>query len=153
MSNFEATNTPTTNQSPPAAGTEEAIASTVKEPQLDNDGDWVKSFDDIGICDELLRGVYAYGFEKPSVVQSKAIPPIIKGKDTIAQAQSGTGKTAAFSISALQRVDPTLPEVQALLLAPTRELADQNYKVCRKSKLRIPSAPELKFRCCSSWLP
>lgn len=53
---------------------------------------------------ELLRGVYAYGFERPSAIQQRAIMPIITGRDVIAQAQSGTGKTATFSISILQRV-------------------------------------------------
>ena len=59
------------------------------------------SFDQLGIKDNLLRGVYAYGFEKPSVIQHKSIPVIMSGKDVIAQAQSGTGKTGAFSIGSL----------------------------------------------------
>ena len=53
---------------------------------------------------ELLRGIYAYGFERPSAIQERAIMPIITGRDVIAQAQSGTGKTATFTISILQRV-------------------------------------------------
>jgi translation initiation factor 4A len=53
---------------------------------------------------DLLRGVYAYGFERPSAIQQRAIMPIITGRDCIAQAQSGTGKTATFSVSILQRV-------------------------------------------------
>lgn len=79
--------------------------------------------------DEVLRGIYSYGFEKPSVIQQKGILPIIRGRDVVAQAQSGTGKTATFSIACLQKVDPTLPETQALLLSPTRELALQSYDV------------------------
>lgn len=75
--------------------------------------------------DELLRGIYAYGFEKPSAIQQRAILPCISGKDVIAQAQSGTGKTATFVISILQRIDTTINECQALILAPTRELAQQ----------------------------
>lgn len=55
---------------------------------------------------ELLRGIYAYGFERPSAIQERAIMPIITGRDVIAQAQSGTGKTATFTISILQRVSP-----------------------------------------------
>lgn len=78
---------------------------------------------------ELLRGVYAYGFERPSAIQQRAIMPVIKGNDVIAQAQSGTGKTATFSISVLQKVDPNLKACQALILAPTRELAQQIQKV------------------------
>merc|ERR1712223_1533163 len=84
-----------------------------------------ENFDDMGLREELLRGVYAYGFEKPSAIQQRAIVPCIKGYDVIAQAQSGTGKTATFSISALQSIDTKLNECQALVLAPTRELAQQ----------------------------
>ena len=78
---------------------------------------------------ELLRGIYAYGFEHPSAIQQRAIMPIITGRDCIAQAQSGTGKTATFSISILQRIDTTVKKTQALILAPTRELAQQIQKV------------------------
>ena len=68
-------------------------------------------------------------FEKPSAIQQRAIGPIIKGRDVIAQAQSGTGKTATFSISALQSIDTSLRETQALILSPTRELACQIQSV------------------------
>jgi translation initiation factor 4A len=78
---------------------------------------------------ELLRGIYSYGFERPSAIQQKAIVPTISGRDIIAQAQSGTGKTATFAISALQQLDYTQNHVQALILAPTRELATQIQKV------------------------
>ncbi|VDM56373.1 unnamed protein product [Angiostrongylus costaricensis] len=73
----------------------------------------------------LLRGIYAFGFEKPSAIQQRAIVPCTTGRDVIAQAQSGTGKTATFSISILQRIDENDPSVQALVMAPTRELAQQ----------------------------
>mmetsp|Transcript_16069 Transcript_16069/g.37458 ORF Transcript_16069/g.37458 Transcript_16069/m.37458 type:complete len:373 (-) Transcript_16069:299-1417(-) len=79
--------------------------------------------------DELLRGIYAYGFEKPSAIQSRAIVPVSSGRDIIAQAQSGTGKTATFTVGILQRLDPDLHEVQALILAPTRELVTQIWTV------------------------
>jgi translation initiation factor 4A len=79
--------------------------------------------------EELLRGIYAYGFEKPSAIQQRAIKPMLMGRDVIAQAQSGTGKTATFSIGILQQVDNGLAECQALVLAPTRELAQQIVKV------------------------
>jgi len=79
--------------------------------------------------EELLRGIYAYGFEKPSAIQQRAIKPVILKHDVIAQAQSGTGKTATFSIALLQNVDETLNECQALIMAPTRELAQQIQKV------------------------
>lgn len=78
---------------------------------------------------DLLRGIYGYGFEKPSIIQQRAIVPIASGGDVIAQAQSGTGKTATFSIGILQRVDTSMPACQALVLAPTRELALQSAKV------------------------
>ncbi|KAG8034266.1 hypothetical protein G9C98_001350 [Cotesia typhae] len=89
----------------------------------------VESFDDLNLKDQLLRGIYAYGFEKPSAIQARAILPCIKGHDVIAQAQSGTGKTATFSISILQQIDTSVNECQALILAPTRELAQQIQKV------------------------
>ncbi|KAG8729737.1 translation initiation factor eIF4A [Ceratobasidium sp. 423] len=89
----------------------------------------VDNFDNMGLCDELLRGVYAYGFERPSAIQQRAIVPVISGRDVIAQAQSGTGKTATFSISILQKLDLNVRGTQALILAPTRELAQQIQKV------------------------
>ncbi|KAI8887722.1 ATP-dependent RNA helicase eIF4A [Backusella circina FSU 941] len=89
----------------------------------------VDNFDNMNLKTELLRGVYAYGFERPSAIQQRAIMPVIKGHDVIAQAQSGTGKTATFSISILQSIDVSLKATQALILAPTRELALQIQKV------------------------
>lgn len=96
------------------------------------ESDWkevVDNFDEMNLKEELLRGIYGYGFEKPSAIQQRAILPCIKGHDVIAQAQSGTGKTATFSISILQQIDTSLNECQALILAPTRELAQQIQKV------------------------
>ena len=87
------------------------------------------SFDEMDLKEELLRGIYAYGFEKPSAIQQRAVKPMIIGRDLIAQAQSGTGKTATFSIGILQKIDTGLKECQALVLAPTRELAQQIVKV------------------------
>jgi len=89
----------------------------------------VDSFDDLDLQEGLLRGIYSYGFEKPSAIQQRAIRPVLDGRDTIGQAQSGTGKTATFVIGALQRVDYGLKACQALILAPTRELAQQIHKV------------------------
>lgn len=87
------------------------------------------TFDAMGLKEDLLRGIYAYNFEKPSAIQQRAILPIIRGRDVIAQAQSGTGKTATFSIAMLQSIDTTLRETQALVLSPTRELAIQIQSV------------------------
>jgi translation initiation factor 4A len=79
---------------------------------------------------QLLRGIYAYNFEKPSYIQQKSILSILRGNDVIAQAQSGTGKTGAFGVATLQRIDSTVQkDVQALILAPTRELAKQIMEV------------------------
>jgi len=89
----------------------------------------VDSFDDLELQEGLLRGIYSYGFEKPSAIQQRAIRPVIEGRDTIGQAQSGTGKTATFVIGALQRMDFDARACQALILAPTRELAQQIHKV------------------------
>ena len=69
------------------------------------------------------------GFERPSAIQQRAIMPVLKDHDVIAQAQSGTGKTATFSISVLQKIDHTVRQCQALIIAPTRELAQQIQKV------------------------
>ena len=89
-----------------------------------------KKWEDVDeISPDLLRGIYAYGFEKPSYIQQKSILSIIQKRDVIAQAQSGTGKTGAFTVAALQSIDVTKAKTQALILAPTRELAKQIYDV------------------------
>jgi len=88
-----------------------------------------ETFDDMDLREDLLRGIYAYGFEKPSAIQQRGVKPILLGHDTIAQAQSGTGKTATFAISSLQKIDLQTRECQALILSPTRELAQQIRKV------------------------
>ena len=102
----------------------------------------VTDFDKMNLHEPLLRGIYGFGFERPSAIQQRAIKPCILGKsiaihklfmieilfvghDLIAQSQSGTGKTATFTISILQRIDIDLKQCQALILAPTRELARQ----------------------------
>jgi len=88
-----------------------------------------ESFDDYDLKENLLRGIYSYGFEKPSAIQQRGIKPILDGRDTIGQAQSGTGKTATFVIGCLQRIDTHVKACQSLILAPTRELANQIQKV------------------------
>ena len=77
----------------------------------------------------LLRGIYAYGFDNPSMIQQKSILSFFDRKDMIAQAQSGTGKTGAFSVGVLQNIDTSAKKVQAIILAPTRELAKQIHDV------------------------
>jgi translation initiation factor 4A len=85
----------------------------------------IHSWEDIKLPDDVLRGIYAYGFASPSVIQQKAILPIKCGRDIIAQAQSGTGKTGAFVLGSLSRLDPNIKSTQILVMAPTRELASQ----------------------------
>lgn len=89
------------------------------------------SFDQMGLSDNLLRGIYAHGFEKPSAIQSVAIRPMVAGRDVLGQAQSGTGKTGTFGIGLLSRIDPELKATQALVMAHTHELADQIAKNIR----------------------
>jgi translation initiation factor 4A len=101
------------------------MADNVPETELKE----YMSFDDMELPSDLLRGIYAYGFEKPSPIQTKAIKPIFEGRDLIAQAQSGTGKTGAFTIGSIARIDPTLKAIQVLCMAPTRELAQQIHAV------------------------
>ena len=90
------------------------------------------SFDTLNIKENILRGIYAYGFENPSLIQYKAIPKIIEGIDIIAQAQSGTGKTGAFSIGVINKLNETLNDTQAIILSPTRELAEQTFNVLKE---------------------
>jgi translation initiation factor 4A len=89
----------------------------------------ISSWDDLELSDDLLRGIYAYGFENPSDIQKKAIYPIIHKHDTIAHAQSGTGKTGAFTVSSLQLLDMTKDHTQVLIMAPTHELVNQIIEV------------------------
>jgi translation initiation factor 4A len=87
------------------------------------------SFEDLDIKDDLLRGIYSYGFEKPSNIQYKSLPIFDSGKDMIAQSQSGTGKTGAFSIGVLNNIDTGVKKTQYIILTPTHELAKQIYGV------------------------
>ena len=90
----------------------------------------IENWDDLpNIKEELLRGIYSYGFESPSPIQKKAILPIFNKNDVIAQAQSGTGKTGCFAIGILNMIDPSLNNTQALVITPTRELSFQIKKV------------------------
>jgi len=95
------------------------------------------SFEDLDLNDELLRGIYSYGFEKPSNIQYKSIPLIKSGKDLIAQSQSGTGKTGAFSIGILNNIDTNLKKTQYIVLTPTHELAKQIYSVIENLGARM----------------
>ena len=138
MENNSKANTPEQDQGKMVGDTTEA------NPNMEtNWEESVETFDELNLKPELLRGIYGYGFEKPSAIQQKASLPIIKGLDVIAQAQSGTGKTAAFAIGSLQLVDVTKDEIQCLVLSPTRELAQQTAIVyqflgeCLKVKISL----------------
>jgi len=86
------------------------------------------TWDSLGLKTNLLRGIYSVGFESPSQIQAQSIPLFLTGKDLIAQAQSGTGKTGAFCISTLQKCSNE-PFLQAIILSPTRELSTQIHSV------------------------
>ncbi|KAK0712807.1 ATP-dependent RNA helicase DHH1 [Lasiosphaeria miniovina] len=89
------------------------------------------SFEDMELRRELLMGIFGAGFEQPSPIQEEAIPAALVGKDILARAKNGTGKTAAFVIPALQRINPKVSKIQCLILVPTRELAMQTSQVCK----------------------
>lgn len=90
-----------------------------------------EQFDEMDIPMNILRGIFAFGFEKPSEIQKRGIKPIMDGNDVMAQAQSGTGKTGTFTIGSLSRVDPDNQCTQVLILVPTRELAQQIENVVK----------------------
>ena len=100
-------------------------------------GDIFDKWDELELNKNLLRGIYGYGFEHPSPIQKKAIIPMINRRDIIAQAQSGTGKTGAYSISCLQIIDSSIRETQAIILAPTRELARQVQSVISSFAVKL----------------
>mmetsp|Transcript_4751 Transcript_4751/g.14429 ORF Transcript_4751/g.14429 Transcript_4751/m.14429 type:complete len:393 (-) Transcript_4751:63-1241(-) len=104
----------------------------------------VDTFDNMGLREDLLRGIYEYGFDKPSAIQQRAVVPIIKGRDVIAQAQSGTGKTSMISLAVCQNIKTETREVQALIVSPTRELASQTDRVI----LAIGDYMSVQTHCC-----
>jgi len=108
------------------------------ETPLQDDIVIASSFDEMNLPSNLLRGIYSYGFEKPSLIQQKGILPILQGRDLLAQAQSGTGKTGTFTIGAMGRIDPLLAKVQVIVLVPVRELAQQIENVARNLGSFIP---------------
>ena len=105
------------------------LAETTNIPEVDYN---IKSWTDLELKSDILRGIYAIGFENPSAIQKKAIYPILQKHDVIGQAQSGTGKTRTFSISALQTVDLTVKQVQVMIVVPTHELVLQIHSVIEK---------------------
>jgi ATP-dependent RNA helicase len=112
-------------------GTADADANNNETRNGNNEDDAspCPTFDSMSLKPLLLRGIYAYGFTKPSAIQQRAIRPIIRGRDVIAQSQSGTGKTAVFSIASLQLLEERGNSTQVMILSPTRELAEQSMRV------------------------
>lgn len=92
----------------------------------------IQNFVELNLSDSVLEGIYNYGWERPSAIQSKAILPILQGNDIIAQAQSGTGKTGTFSISALSIADNKINAPQVLMLSPVKDLSIQTYNIVKK---------------------
>jgi ATP-dependent RNA helicase len=119
-------------------------SSSSSASQSTADVEVTNTFESMGLVPDLLRGIYAYGFERPSPIQQRAILPIMQGRDLIAQSQSGTGKTAVFSIGLLQNIDVKAGDLQALVLSPTRELAEQTQKVL----MALGDYMSVKVHCC-----
>jgi ATP-dependent RNA helicase DeaD len=98
-------------------------------------------FSELGLNEHVARAISEMGFESPTPIQARAVPVLLEGHDLIGQAQTGTGKTAAFAIPAIQRIDVSRNETQALILAPTRELAVQVaggiYDLAKYTGLRV----------------
>lgn len=100
-----------------------------KTPEIQEELKVYDSFEDMCLSDNLTRGIYSYGFEKPSKIQQIAIVPMSKHTDILAQSQSGTGKTGAFAIGSLSVIDTSLKSPQVLVICPTRELSQQTERV------------------------
>jgi translation initiation factor 4A len=110
-----------------------------------NGTDSVESFEAMNLKQELLRGIFSYGFEHPSSIQQNAIPPLLHGRDLIGQAQSGSGKTAAFAVALLERIAASDSKgCQGLILVPTRELAQQVTRVVTQ----LAQYMDLRCHCC-----
>lgn len=113
------------------------MSSAETGEHVEVEGNWtgeaIKSFEDLSISEELLRGIISYGWETPSAIQSMAIPAVLTNRDVIGQAQSGTGKTGTFSIGILGKLDvsETGHYVQAVVVTPVRELAIQTHSVIK----------------------
>ena len=127
-----------TTPAQPDGDTGETVIGDTTKDSKDSKYEFVAWEDVEELNSQLLRGIYAYNFEKPSHIQQRAILPMMGGRDVIAQAQSGTGKTGAFGVGTLQIVNSAKREVQALIMAPTRELAKQTYEVLTNLGSQMP---------------
>ncbi len=109
----------------PSKDTSESISKDAPDGNTDNTNESTVTFAELGIHELILKSVEEAGYETPSAIQAETIPHLLEGKDLIGQAQTGTGKTAAFSLPLLSRLDLSSKDTQILVLAPTRELAIQ----------------------------
>ena len=136
------------SETPVASGASEAAGSiepeTLPDPELSDVAETpvLSGFNCFGLSPEILAGLEAIGFQEPSPIQKAAIPELLLGRDLVGQAQTGTGKTAAFGLPLLQRLDPTQRTPQVLVLTPTRELALQvaeafNSYASQLSRVRV----------------
>src|SRR5690242_3588407 len=100
--------------------------------------DTLPPFRDLGLAAPLLTALDEVGYETPSPIQAATIPPMLQGRDVLGQAQTGTGKTAAFALPVLSRIDPAKTKPQALVLAPTRELAIQVAEAFQRYAAHLP---------------
>ncbi len=120
---------PDSENTPPAAPDPEAEAQSTASPEPEQheppEAQAIGGFAKLGLIEPLLQSIRELGFEEPTPIQRQAIPLLLEGRDVVAQAQTGTGKTAAFALPLLQRLDIDSRSVQALILSPTRELAVQ----------------------------
>jgi translation initiation factor 4A len=112
-----------------ASSTADATEHATATDDASQDTTCIAEWEELEVDIRLLRGIYAYGFEKPSPIQSKAIRPVLNGRDVIAQAQSGTGKTGCFAIAAVHTASTETDSTQILILSPTRELSQQTKDV------------------------
>ncbi len=102
-----------------------AIAPFVPEPEPEPEAEITTTFDELGLSEPVRKAVAGAGWESPTPIQARAIPVLMEGHDLIGQAQTGTGKTAAFALPLLERINAAEPHTQAIVLVPTRELAIQ----------------------------
>ena len=111
--------------------------------QEDYETDTTTSFSDMNLKENLLKGIYCYGFEKPSNIQQRSIIPLYKGRDIIGQSQSGTGKTGAFLIGSINKLNLNLNKTQLLILSPTRELSSQIFDVLKALTIKMKVSKHL----------
>lgn len=102
------------------------MSTSVTEPEIKA----YESFDDMGLEDDLARGIYAFGFEKPSKIQMYAVVPMKERRDILAQSQSGTGKTGAFTIGSLSCVDKTSPGTSGSSTCPYARTSTADRNCC-----------------------